>query len=146
MFRKILLSLLVACAGLAGCAVNPVTGERNFQLYGSDWERQVGSQMYAPMKQSQGGDFTLFARLDCPTADDDSLWLKLDDGEFIQRNGLGTSGWQWITLEKFALTAGPHTITVGLREDGLKLDKLCLSTFFFAPEGMGSSAQNGCGP
>ncbi|MBT8060166.1 MAG: M48 family metalloprotease [Gammaproteobacteria bacterium] len=59
MFRKILLSLLVASAGLGGCSVNPVTGERNFQIYGSDWEREVGSQMYAPLKQSQGGDFTL---------------------------------------------------------------------------------------
>ncbi len=59
MFRNLLLSLFVASAGLGGCSVNPVTGERNFQLYGSDWEREVGSQMYAPMKQSQGGDFTL---------------------------------------------------------------------------------------
>lgn len=44
---------------LYGCTVNPVTGQRNFQVYGTDWERQVGAQMYAPMKQSQGGDFIL---------------------------------------------------------------------------------------
>jgi predicted Zn-dependent protease len=44
---------------LTGCAVNPVTGERNFSIYGSAWEQQVGSQMYAPMKQSQGGDYVL---------------------------------------------------------------------------------------
>ena len=59
MFRKILLSLLIACAGVAACAVNPVTGERNFQMYGPEWENQVGAQMYAPMKQSQGGEWTL---------------------------------------------------------------------------------------
>ena len=44
---------------LASCAVNPVTGERNLQFYGSDWENEVGTQMYAPMKQSQGGEFVL---------------------------------------------------------------------------------------
>lgn len=44
---------------LAACQVNPVTGERHFQIYGSDWEQQVGAQMYSPLKQSQGGEFIL---------------------------------------------------------------------------------------
>jgi predicted Zn-dependent protease len=57
--RTLFFSLLMATAFLSGCSVNPVTGERNFQVYGSDWEQQVGSQMYAPMKQSQGGEFIL---------------------------------------------------------------------------------------
>ncbi|MDH3787836.1 MAG: M48 family metalloprotease [Xanthomonadales bacterium] len=59
MIRKLFLALMVSVIGLAACSVNPVTGERNFQIYGSDWERQVGAQMYAPMKQSQGGEFVL---------------------------------------------------------------------------------------
>ena len=50
---------LAACAGLTACSVNPVTGDRNFQIYGTDWEQQVGAQMYTPLKQSQGGDFIL---------------------------------------------------------------------------------------
>jgi predicted Zn-dependent protease len=58
--QKALLTLLAATfIALAGCATNAVTGARNFQVVGSDWEQQVGSQMYAPMKQSQGGDFIL---------------------------------------------------------------------------------------
>ena len=59
MFRKYALTLVVALAGLSACSVNPVTGKPNFQLYGTDWERQVGAQMYAPMKQSQVGEFIL---------------------------------------------------------------------------------------
>lgn len=43
----------------AGCAVNPVTGERNLSLMGEQWELDVGAQQYAPLRQSQGGDFTL---------------------------------------------------------------------------------------
>lgn len=49
------LALLLA----AGCAVNPVTGENELNFYGEDWERQVGQQQYAPLRQSQGGDFVL---------------------------------------------------------------------------------------
>lgn len=55
--KKIFLTALALT--LAACAVNPVTGERHLQFYGSDWETQVGAQMYAPMKQSQGGEFIL---------------------------------------------------------------------------------------
>lgn len=59
MFRKLTLVVVVALVGLTACSVNPVTGKANFQLYDSSWERQVGAQMYAPMKQSQGGEFIL---------------------------------------------------------------------------------------
>lgn len=59
MYKKLLLTLLIATCGLSACSVNPVTGKANFQIYGSDWEREVGAQMYAPMKQSQGGDWNL---------------------------------------------------------------------------------------
>jgi predicted Zn-dependent protease len=59
MMQRLILAVCIVAMSLAGCSVNPVTGERNFQLYGSDWEKEVGAQMYAPMKQSQGGDFIL---------------------------------------------------------------------------------------
>jgi predicted Zn-dependent protease len=58
--RKTLIPIaLVLAAQLTACAVNPVTGDRNFQIYGAEWEQEVGAQMYAPMKQSQGGEFIL---------------------------------------------------------------------------------------
>jgi predicted Zn-dependent protease len=53
---------LIACAAialLAGCATNPVTGERDLSLVGEQWELDVGAQQYAPLKQAQGGEFTL---------------------------------------------------------------------------------------
>jgi predicted Zn-dependent protease len=51
--------LLAACGLLAACAVNPVTGERHLQFYDTDWEREVGSAYYQPLRQQQGGDFSL---------------------------------------------------------------------------------------
>ena len=44
---------------LSACQVNPVTGERHLQFYDSDWEQQVGASLYAPIRQSQGGDYIL---------------------------------------------------------------------------------------
>jgi len=57
--------LLLALFGawLAACAVNPVTGERELQFYDSDWETSTGAELYAPMRQSQGGDWTLDPQL-----------------------------------------------------------------------------------
>ena len=107
----------------------------------------VGPENYVtiPFTLDRSGNFTVFARLNCPSADDDSCWYKIDDGDFITRNGLGTRGWQWITMEKHELESGPHTITIAYREDGFQLDKLSLSTFFLPPDGMGERAVNECG-
>ena len=60
--RRIFAALLISFSFLlAACSVNPVTGKKNFVLPNLDekWERNVGEQMYAPMRQSQGGDYKL---------------------------------------------------------------------------------------
>jgi predicted Zn-dependent protease len=49
-------TILICLFILAGCQVNPVTGDRHLQFYGTDWEQEVGSGLYAPMLQSQGGE------------------------------------------------------------------------------------------
>lgn len=59
--RRILSTFLALSFALAACSVNPVTGKKNFVLpnLNETWERNVGEQMYAPMRQSQGGDYIL---------------------------------------------------------------------------------------
>ncbi|MDX1570128.1 MAG: M48 family metalloprotease [Xanthomonadales bacterium] len=54
-FVPFLLGLVV----LAGCSVNPVTGERNLNFMSENWERTVGAENYAPMRQAQGGDLKI---------------------------------------------------------------------------------------
>jgi len=56
-----MLAILLLLSLLPGCSVNPVTGDKNFILPNLDegWERKTGQQMYAPMRQSQGGDYKL---------------------------------------------------------------------------------------
>ena len=52
-------AVLVALLMLAGCAVNPVTGEPTLNFMSEDWERSIGAEQYAPLRQAQGGDFIL---------------------------------------------------------------------------------------
>jgi hypothetical protein len=84
--------------------------------------------------------------LNCPTGDDDSFWVKVDDGEFESRNTLITIGWQWMTLGSYSLSAGEHTVTVGYREDGAMIDKLSISLISYAPNVPGPEAVNICNP
>jgi predicted Zn-dependent protease len=46
-----------AMISLAACAVNPVTGEREFMTISPAEDLALGAQNYAPMVQSQGGEY-----------------------------------------------------------------------------------------
>jgi predicted Zn-dependent protease len=46
---------LASFVWLAGCSVNPVTGDRDFILLSGQQEVAMGIQNYVPMQQSQGG-------------------------------------------------------------------------------------------
>ena len=99
-----------------------------------------------PFTITNDSTFHLYARLNCPTYDDDSFWVKMDNHAFEMKNGLVTSGWQWLQLGSYDLAAGDHTLTITYREDGAKLDKLCITNVLQAPAGMGEEAENLCDP
>lgn len=86
--------------------------------------------------------YNFLARVNCPTADDDSYWIKIDNGAFATINGLNGSGWQWVRLVSAALTVGPHTFTVAYREDGAKLDKMLVTTSAATFTDKGAAASN----
>ncbi|MBK7116424.1 MAG: M48 family metalloprotease [Proteobacteria bacterium] len=48
---------------LAACGTNPVTGKRELQFVSEGQEIQIGAQNYAPMRQSEGGDYALMPEL-----------------------------------------------------------------------------------
>lgn len=85
--------------------------------------------------------YYIYARVNCPTWDDDSYWTSMDAplaGAFA--NGLCTNGaWDWKELYNGYLQAGSHKFTIGGREDGACLDKLCITTNSVPPTGMGGT-------
>jgi lysophospholipase L1-like esterase len=90
-----------------------------------------------PFAVTKDTTYNFFARLNCPTYDDDSYWVKIDDGAFTMCNGLVTSGWAWMKLVSGNLLKGNHKLIIGYREDGACMDKLCISNDAIIPTGMG---------
>ena len=54
---------IIVVASLSGCAVNPVTGDREFITVSTSQEIAMGTQNYAPMVQSQGGEYDVDPQL-----------------------------------------------------------------------------------
>ncbi len=50
---------LAAVALVAGCSVNPVTGEKELSLMSPAQEIAIGSKQYSPSQQSQGGRYSV---------------------------------------------------------------------------------------
>lgn len=92
-----------------------------------------------PFTVTKDSTYYVFGRVNCPTYDDDSFWAKVDDSTFVNCNGLKTSGWEWMKFIGYPLTKGRHTLTIGYREDGACLDKLCITNYMVAPTGMGDA-------
>lgn len=97
-----------------------------------------------PITVGRNATYYLYARVNCPSADDDSFYLKVDDGEFMAANGLRTTGWEWVKLTKTELTAGDHLLSITYREDGALIDKIGISTYAYRPTEMGDPAENDC--
>lgn len=88
--------------------------------------------------------FHIFGKVNCEGADNDSFWVKIDNQDFVNANGLGTKGWAWVSLMKTFLEAGEHTITISYREDGAKLDQIAVTSYMYGPEGKAKDAENKC--
>ncbi len=93
---------------------------------------------------AESGNYSLYLRVQCPSANDDSFWMKMDNGSFASWNGIeSASSWAWRKYSStYNLTAGNHTLTIGYREDGALLDKIYLTNEDNTPEGEGAPADN----
>lgn len=78
---------------------------------------------------TEGGDYTLSGRVIAPSSNDDSFWLKMDNGLFASWSNMALSTtWSWVNYPlTYSLTSGTHTLTIAYAEDGAKLDKLWIT-------------------
>lgn len=94
-------------------------------------------------KIEKGGVYNLLARLICPSPNDDSFWIKIDNGSYSMWNGITSPTWQWHQFStSFSLSVGTHTLTIAYREDGAKLDKLWITNQLADVPNEGGNANN----
>ena len=96
---------------------------------------------------TQQARYYLYARVNCPSYDDDSYYVKVDNQGYSRVNGIMTNGqWQWLDLATFVddgekpvfmLSPGKHSLSIASRENGARLDRICISSYDQAPTGMG---------
>lgn len=86
------------------------------------------------------GTYYIYARVLCPSWDDDSYWVSIDGplNDYFA-NGLQTDAWNWKELYNGNLSAGQHQLTIAGREDGACIDKVCITMNPEAPSGMGGT-------
>jgi hypothetical protein len=95
----------------------------------------------------EAGRYRVLGRVIAPTSADDSFWVRMDNGPWIQWNGipLGTN-WHWAPVHNSAQanavvffdldTDVAHTLEIAYREDGTRLDRVVITadpTFTPAP-------------
>ena len=92
----------------------------------------------------EDGEYSLFARVICPGPNEDSFWVRMDNGSFDSWNSIASSAtWTWAAFpSSFNLDTGSHTLTIAYREDGTKLDKLWITNTVAEITGKGPGAVN----
>jgi predicted Zn-dependent protease len=54
-----LLLYIICLVFLSGCAVNPVTGDRELTFISESQEIAIGAENYIPSRQMQGGEYAI---------------------------------------------------------------------------------------
>lgn len=105
-----LVIILILAGLLAGCGTNPVTGKKEIQLISTGQEVEIGQQNYAPMRQSQGGDFEVLPELSAYVSEVGQKLAAVSDRqlpyEFVVLNNSVPNAW--------ALPGGKIAVNRGL--------------------------------
>ncbi|MEZ0072442.1 glycosyl hydrolase family 28 protein [Planotetraspora sp. GP83] len=90
-----------------------------------------------PFSVSAAGTYRFWGRVIAPANTDDSFWVRVDGGSWVNWNDITTgAAWHWAPVTNDAssdapitasLSAGSHTLTVAYREDGAKLDRVLIT-------------------
>jgi glucuronoarabinoxylan endo-1,4-beta-xylanase len=97
------------------------------------------------------GNYTFWGRVLAPSWNDDSFWIKVNDSDWANWNGLANNNeWTWNfvfnqSMENqiiYPLDTGTHTLTLCYREDGAGIDKFYITNTGSTPENMGGDANN----
>jgi hypothetical protein len=99
------------------------------------------------------GTYKVWARVIDPANTDDSFWVRMDGGAWVNWNNIALgSTWHWDevhdsgnadTVVQYSLAAGTHSLSFAYREDGAKLDRVLITDdLAFVPSGTGPAASS----
>jgi hypothetical protein len=95
---------------------------------------------------SQAGSYYLFARIRAASGNDDSFWIRVNNGSWIKWwEGIiqgNNFNWNQATGSPFNLVSGNNVIDFAWREDGTHLDKIVVKTTANLPVNIGDEATN----
>ena len=94
------------------------------------------------------GTYKVWGRVGAPTNADDSFWVRMDAGAWVNWNNITPgAAWHWDDVHDaangnvamtYTLAAGTHTLTFAYREDGTRLDRVLITNVLsFTPMGPG---------
>lgn len=106
-----LLAALTLLISLSGCAVNPVTGQKQLSLISESQELSLGAEQYTPTQQTQGGQFYIDPELTIYVKEVGMKMAKVSDRpdlpyDFVVLNNSVPNAW--------ALPGGKIAINRGL--------------------------------
>lgn len=133
--------LLKDATASGGAYVTIKSGMNSAQAAPKD---SLQNQVVIPFTIEKEATYNFLAKCIGPSAEDDSYWIKIDDGAFESANGLAGTEWRWGRLTSVKLKPGQHTLTFTYREDGAKLDKILITTSnasVITPEATGINCQ-----
>lgn len=97
---------------------------------------------------TESGSYKIWGRVITPNANDDSYWVKVDDLDWTLWNGIPAgSDWHWDDVHNqsndnavfYELEPGNHKLSICMREDGAKLDKILIANTGVIPTNLGST-------
>lgn len=113
--------------GFSGSCVNtsPTSPDVNCGLD----EANCGAQLIYDFQTQTAGTYRVYVRGLGPSGSDNSVLVKVDEGEATRVNLSSDGTWSWETdSTTYNLAAGDHTVTVYMRENGTFVDKLLVTT------------------
>jgi beta-barrel assembly-enhancing protease len=80
--------LIAALLLAVACGTNPVTGKREIQFVSQGQEIQIGQQNYAPMRQSEGGDYEVLPELSAYVNEVGQKLVAVSDNILVKERNL----------------------------------------------------------
>ncbi len=127
-------------------SVNP--GTQSLEQVSSDAADYLVFEFEVP----QNGNYRVWGHVRVPSPDDDSFWVRMDDGAWRLWNSItGGAFWGWDDIHDsnaggdatiYELSQGMHKLYISYREDGADLDKILIVNNSNVPSGNGEADEN----